>query len=116
MLAPGLCLAVSLGVLHLRSASPTVDKTSLQIVGVESGPIICRVQGLGALVPEDVHWLSAGTSGYVDQIILCAGVHVRPDTIILQLSNPDLERQITDAELAMKKSEAELAHLRVQLQ
>lgn len=109
-------MAVSLGVLRLRSASPTVDRTSLQIVAVESGPMICRVQGLGTLVPEDVRWLSAGTQGHVDQIFLRAGAHVRPDTVILQLSNPDLERQITDAELAMKKSEAELANLRVQLQ
>jgi HlyD family secretion protein len=110
------CLVISFGVLRLRSASPTVDKSSLQVVAVESGPMICRVEGLGTLVPEDVRWLSAGTEGRVDQILLRPGAHVRPDTVILQLSNPDLDRQITDAELAMKKSEAELANLRVQLQ
>ena len=109
-------MTVSFGVLRLRSASPSVDKASLQFVTVESGPMICRVEGLGTLVPEDVRWLSAGTDGHVDQILLRAGAHVKPDTIILQLSNPDLDRQITDAELAMKKSEAELANLRVQLQ
>jgi len=71
---------------------------------------------LGSLVPEDVRWLSAGTDGHVDQIFLLPGAHVKPDTVILELSNPDLDRQIIDAELAMKKSEAELANLRVQLQ
>jgi len=76
----------------------------------------CRVDGLGSLVPEDVRWLSAGTDGRVDQISLLPGAHVKPETVILELSNPDLDRQITDAELAMKKSEAELANLRVQLQ
>ena len=111
-----ICLVVAFGVLRLRSASPTVDKNSLQIVAVESGPMICRVEGLGTLVPEEVRWLSAGTDGRVDQIFLRPGAHVRPDTVILQLSNPNLDRQITDAELAMKKSEAELANLRVQLQ
>jgi HlyD family secretion protein len=116
VLALGMCLAISFGVLRLRSASPAVDKSSLQLVTVESGPMICRVEGLGTLVPEDVRWLSAGTDGHVDQINLRPGAHVKPDTIILQLSNPDLDRQITDAELAMKKSEAELANLRVQLQ
>jgi len=110
------CLAISFGVLRLRSASPIVDKNSLQVVTVESGPMICRVDGLGNLVPEDERWLTAGTEGRVDQILLRPGAHVRPDTVILQLSNPDLDRQITDAELAMKKSEAELANLRVQLQ
>jgi HlyD family secretion protein len=112
----GACMAISFGVLHLRSASPTVDKTSLQFATVESGPMICRVDGLGTLVPEDVRWLSAGTDGRVDQILLLPGAHVKSDTVILQLSNPDLDRQIIDAELAMKKSEAELANLRVQLQ
>jgi HlyD family secretion protein len=112
----GASMAISFGVLRLRSASPTVDKSSLQFVTVESGPMICRVEGLGTLVPEDVRWLSAGTDGRVDQILLRPGAHVKPDTIILELSNPDLDRQIIDAELAMKKSEAELANLRVQLQ
>lgn len=112
----GACMAISFGVLRLRSASPTVDKTSLQFATVQSGPMVCRVDGLGSLVPEDVRWLSAGTDGHVDQIFLLPGAHVKPDTVILELSNPDLDRQIIDAELAMKKSEAELANLRVQLQ
>jgi HlyD family secretion protein len=116
VLVVGACTAISFGVLRLRSASPTVDKTSLQFVTVQSGPMICRVDGLGTLVPEDVRWLSAGTEGHVDQILLLPGAHVKPDTVILQLSNADLDRQIIDAELAMKKSEAELANLRVQLQ
>jgi HlyD family secretion protein len=116
VLVLGTCLAISFGVLRLRSASPTVDKTSLQFATVQSGAMICRVDGLGSLVPADVRWLSAGTDGHVDQIFLLPGAHVKPDTVILQLSNPDLDRQIIDAELAMKKSEAELANLRVQLQ
>jgi HlyD family secretion protein len=115
-LVVGATLAISFGVLRLRSASPTVDRTSLQLATVQSGPMICRVDGLGTLVPEDVRWLSAGTAGHVDQILLLPGAHVKPDTVILELSNPDLDRQIVDAELAMKKSEAELANLRVQLQ
>jgi HlyD family secretion protein len=78
--------------------------------------MICKVEGLGVLVPEDVRWLAAGTDGHVDEIFLRPGAHVKPNTVILQLSNPDLNRQLTDAELAMRKSEAELANLRVQLQ
>lgn len=52
----------------------------------------------------------------MDQVFLRPGAHVKPSTIILQLSNPDIVREIADAELAMKKSEAELANLRVQSQ
>ncbi|HXP22974.1 MAG TPA: hypothetical protein VN807_02495, partial [Candidatus Sulfotelmatobacter sp.] len=109
-------IAVSLGVLRVRSASPSLDRSSLQYVTVQSGPLICRVEGLGTLVPEDVRWLSAGTEGRVDQVFLRPGARVRANTVILQLGNPDIVREIVDAELAMKKSDAELANLRVQLQ
>jgi HlyD family secretion protein len=116
VLVLGTCMVISVGVVRLRSASPTVDKASLQFATVESGPLICRVDGLGTLVPENVRSLYAGIDGRVDQILLRPGAHVKSDTVIVQLSNPDLDRQIIDAELAMKKSEAELANLRVQLQ
>ena len=109
-------LVISFGVIRLRSASPVVDRAALQLITVQSGPMICRVEGLGTLVPEETRWVAAGTDGHVDQIFLRPGAHVKTDTVILQLSNPDLNRQLTDAELSMKKSEAELANLRVQLQ
>jgi HlyD family secretion protein len=117
VLGLALIVAISFGVLRGRSASAAVlDRSALQVVNVESGPMVCKVEGLGTLVPEDVRWLAAGTNGHVDEIFLRPGAHVKPDTIILQMSNPDLNRQLTDAELAMRKSEAELANLRVQLQ
>ena len=109
-------VGVTFGVLRMRSATPFVNRASLQVIKVESGPMTCRVQGLGILVPEEVRWLSAGTEGHVDRVVLRAGAHVKPATVIMELSNPDLNRQTIDAELAMKKSEAELANLRVQLQ
>jgi HlyD family secretion protein len=109
-------VGVTFGVLRMRSDSPSVERSALQLVKVQSGPIVCRVQGLGNLVPEGVRWMTAGTDGHVDQIYLRAGAHVKPGTVIMQMSNPDLDRQALDAELAMRKSEAELANLRVQLQ
>jgi HlyD family secretion protein len=109
-------VAATFGVLRMRSDPPSVERSALQLVKVQSGPLVCRVQGLGTLVPEEVRWMTAGTEGHVDQIYLRAGAHVKPGTIIMQLSNPDLDRQAVDAELSMKKSEAELANLRVQLQ
>ena len=60
-----LALGAGFGVLHMRSASPVVDRSALQLATVESGPMICRVEGLGTLVPEDVRWLAAGTEGRV---------------------------------------------------
>jgi len=109
-------VAATMGVSRLKSASPMVDRSAIQIATVRRGPMTRKVQGLGVLVPEEVRWLAAATEGHVDQVMLRAGARVKPNTVILQLSNPDVEHQLVDAELATKKSEAELANLRVQLE
>jgi HlyD family secretion protein len=108
--------AGTFGVLRLRSATPVLDRAGIQVDTVQRGPMTVRVQGLGVLVPEETRWLAAATDAHVDEIFLHAGAHVRKDSVLMQLSNPDLDRQVVDAELATKKAEAELANLRVQLQ
>ncbi|HUL16067.1 MAG TPA: HlyD family efflux transporter periplasmic adaptor subunit [Terriglobales bacterium] len=108
--------AATVGTSRLRSAPPVVARSALLIETVQRGPLVRRVAGTGELVPEDTRWLAAATEARVDRIYLRPGDRVLPDTVIMQLSNPDLERQCTDADLATKKAEAELANLRVQLQ
>jgi len=100
----------------MKSGAPVVDRSALQIETVRHGLFVRHVSGLGTLVPEETRWLAAETDAHVDQVFLRAGARVKPESILLQLSNPDLERQVRDAELATKKVEAELANLRVQLQ
>ena len=108
--------AFTIGTSHMKSAAPVVDRSALQIETVRRGPLVRHVSGLGVLVPEETRWLAAVTDAHVDQVFILAGAPVKPDSILMQLSNPDLERQVRDAELATKKVEAELANLRVQLQ
>ena len=108
--------AFTFGSSHMKSAVPVVDRSALQIETVRRGPLVRHVSGLGVLVPEETRWLAAATDAHVDQVFVRAGVRVKPESILMQMSNPDLERQVRDAELATKKVEAELANLRVQLQ
>jgi HlyD family secretion protein len=108
--------AATVGVSLLRSGSPVVARVAIQIATAKRGPLVRKVQAEGVLVPSDVRWLTSATEGRVDQVLVRKGVRVKPETVILRMSNPDLERQLVDAELATKKSEAELANLRVQLQ
>ncbi|HVO56386.1 MAG TPA: HlyD family efflux transporter periplasmic adaptor subunit [Dongiaceae bacterium] len=109
-------LGITLGTSRMKSAAPIVDRAAIRVETVVRGPLVQHVQGLGVLVPEETRVLAAATEGHVDQLLLRPGSRVKPETVILQLSNPDLERQLRDADLATKKSEAELANLRVQLQ
>src|SRR5882724_1055831 len=108
--------AFTLGTSRMKSAAPVVDRSVLRIETVRRGPLVRHVSGLGVLVPEETRWLAAETDAHVDQVFARAGARVKLDSILMQMSNPDLERQVRDAELATKKVEAELANLRVQLQ
>jgi HlyD family secretion protein len=73
------------------------------------------VRGLGTLVPEDVRWVPATTQGRVERIIVRPGTPVTADTVVLELSNPQLELELEDAEFRLAAAEASLRNLRLQL-
>jgi HlyD family secretion protein len=107
---------VSVGLSRLRPAAPTVERSVVWPDTVKRGPMVRQVRGLGTLVPEDIRWIPATTQGRVESIVLRPGTTVKPDSIILELSNPQLDQELQDAELKLKASEATLANLRVQVQ
>jgi len=80
------------------------------------GPLLRQVRGSGTLVPEDIRWIPAATSGRVEQIIVKAGTEVMSDTVILELSNPTLQQELQDAEFRVRSGEATLTNLQVQLE
>ncbi len=83
---------------------------------VKRGPMVRDVRGLGTLVPEDIRWIPATTQGRVERILLRPGTPVKPDSVILELSNPQLEQELRNAELQLQSADASLANLRVQVQ
>jgi HlyD family secretion protein len=107
---------VSVALARMEPAAPTVDRATLLIDTVKRGPFVRQVRGLGTLVPEDTRWLPATTEGRVERILLRPGAVVRPDSVILELSNPQVEQEALNARLALQSAEAALENLRVQLQ
>jgi HlyD family secretion protein len=105
----------TLGVSRLRPAPPSVDRATVWVDTVKRGEMLREVRGLGTLVPVDIRWISAQTSARVDRIDLQSGAIVKPDSVILELSDPQLKRDALDAEYAYKAAEADLANLKVQL-
>ena len=106
---------VSVGLSRLRPAAPTVDAATLWPDTVKRGPMIRKVNGLGTLVPEDIRWISATTTGRVENILLHPGTPVTSDSVILELSNPQLEQEVQDADLRLQSAEAQLVNLQVQM-
>ena len=104
----GLTVAVS----QLQPAAPTVAASAVYSGTVKRGPMVREVRGAGTLVPEDIRWISTTATGKVEKLVLRAGAKVTPGTVILELSNPDLKQQVSDAELAWKAAVAQLDNAR----
>ncbi len=109
-------LLTTLGLSRLKPAAPRVDRATVYIDSVKRGEMLRQVRGLGKLVPEEIRWIAATTQGLVERIVVLPGVEVTPDTILVELSNPDLEQSTLDVELQIQAAEADLANLRVQLE
>ncbi|RPI20825.1 MAG: HlyD family efflux transporter periplasmic adaptor subunit [Acidobacteria bacterium] len=114
-----LCAAIlvtTLGLSRLKPAAPPVDGSTIWPDTVKRGPMVRQVRGLGTLVPKDVLWIPAVTSGRVERILMKPGAKVEPETVLLVLSNPELELQALDTEYQVKAAEAQFNGLEVQLE
>jgi HlyD family secretion protein len=110
-----LCAGVTLALSKLKPAAPSVDASTIWPDTVKRGPMLREVRGLGTLVPEDIHWIPAQTAARVDKIVIRPGHLVQPDTVILEMSNPETQRDLLDAEYLLKAAEADYANLKVQI-
>jgi len=106
---------VSVGLSRLKPAAPTVERAVVWPDTVKRGPMVRQVRGLGTLTPEDIRWIPATTQGRVEKIVLRPGTSVKAGDVILELTNPQLEQQLQDADLKLQAAEAGLANIKVQL-
>ncbi|HYK39662.1 MAG TPA: HlyD family efflux transporter periplasmic adaptor subunit [Candidatus Eremiobacteraceae bacterium] len=110
-----LVTGISYGLSRLRPAAPSVDGASLFSDTVRRGDMLRSVHGTGMLIPEDIQWIPASTTARVSKIILRPGAIVKPDSIILELSNPELERDTLDAEYQLKAADAQYQSVKAQM-
>src|SRR6516225_1274840 len=97
---------ISMAVSRLRPAAPSVDRAVVWIDTVKRGDFTRQVRGSGVLTPEDIRWIPAQTQGRVEDIVLHPGAVVKPDTVILILSSPQVTQDAKDAELAYQAAKA----------
>jgi HlyD family secretion protein len=107
---------VTFALSKLKPAAPTVDAGTIWPGTVQRGPMVRDVRGLGTLVPETIRLIPAATDGQVQQRYLLPGTPVKADTVILDLSNPQLQQEALDAEYQMKGALATLEQTKAQLQ
>jgi HlyD family secretion protein len=100
----------------LKPAAPSVDPATVWTDTVKRGPMLREVRGLGTLVPETIRLIPAATDGQVQQRYLLPGTPVKASTVILDLSNPQLQQEALDAEYQLKGAEANLEQTKAMLQ
>ena len=108
--------AITVGLSHLKPAAPSVSRATVWVDTVKRGPMLRQVRGLGTLVPEEIRWIPAATEGRVERILIKPGSLVTPDSVIVELSNPELENTASEADWQLKAAEADYTTLKVRLQ
>lgn len=108
---------VTMGLSRLKPAAPTVERSTVWIDTVKRGSILRQVRGLGTLAPMEgsIEFLPAITEGRVEKILVLPGAQVKPDTILLEMSNPQLSQEALDAQWKLKASEADYKQLQTDL-
>lgn len=108
--------ALGLIVWKLGPALPSVTRTSLWIGTVQRGQMLSSVRATGTLVPRESRWLAAGTAAQVERILVWPGTQVQPDTVLMQLSNPEVEDSLRNAQALVTVAEAGVAAKRAELE
>ena len=109
-------ILITVGLSRLKPAVPSIDRSTVWVDTVKRGPMVRQVRGLGILVPEEIRWIAARTEARVDKIVVRPGARVEPDTVLLELTSPEVEQAARDAESQYAAAEAELTTLRATLQ
>jgi HlyD family secretion protein len=113
------CLGgVTVGISRLKPAAPEVERSTVWTDTVKRGAMLRQVRGIGSLIPsqEFTRQIPAETEATVMRILKLPGSQVKADTVLLEMSNPQVEQAAVDAKLQLKAAEAEYQSLRVTLQ
>jgi HlyD family secretion protein len=110
-----LVAGATLGLSQLQPAAPSVERSTLIFDKVKRGLMLRQVRGPGKLVPEEILWITVGTEGRVEKLPLLPGVLVKPDTVLVELSNPELVQDALEAEGKAEGAAAKLRSERARL-
>jgi HlyD family secretion protein len=108
-------VGITLGLRSLQPAVPSVSRATIWTDTVRQGTMVRAVRGNGTLVPEEMRWITAVTAGRIEQRYLQPGAEIEASTLILRLSNPDVEVQLLQAQQQLSQAQASLITLRSDL-
>lgn len=110
-IALGVVAIATIGLSRLEPAAPSVDRASIWVDTVRRDTMTRQVRGPGTLVPEQIRLIPALTAGRIERKHVQPGTEVGPETVILELTNPDVQRELLEAQRQLTSAEAERVNL-----
>jgi HlyD family secretion protein len=107
---------ITMGLMRLPQAAPSVPRGTLYFGTVKKGEMLRQVRGNGTLLPEEIRWVPAVQPGRIEKILVLPGAEVKEETVLIELSNPELEQAAFEAKWALRAAEADLENTRVTLE
>ncbi len=109
---------VAFFVTRLKPAAPEVDRATVWTDVVKRGPLLRQVRGPGTLVPREdkIRLIPAETAATVVRIRVLPGAKVEPDTVLMDMVDPELQQELLDAQLQLKGAEADYINTRAKVQ
>ena len=108
--------ATTFALSNLEARAPSVDRATLWIDSVQRGTMTRQVRAPGTLTPEHIRYVVAVTSGRVEALPVRPGVTVTPTTLLLELSNPDVQLEMLNAQSAVTNAEQNYVTLKTTLE
>jgi len=109
-------VGIAFGLSAIEPAAPKVSRAQVWVDAVKRGEMKREVRGPGTLVPKEVRWIAAETAARVDRFVVKPGATVTADTVIMELSNPEVMDQLLAARSEVTAAEADHAALRMNLE
>ncbi|BDU78590.1 efflux RND transporter periplasmic adaptor subunit [Mesoterricola sediminis] len=107
---------LTVGLARLKPAVPVVERPSILVDTVKRGPMVFQVRGTGTLQPVEVRWIATSFDSRVEKIHVWPGTPVKADTVILELSNPELQQAALDAQWQYRAAEGEYTSAKARVQ
>lgn len=108
-------VAVTAGLAQLEPSAPRVARASVWVDVVREGEMLREVRGPGTLVPREIRWIAAQSDGHIERIVTRPGAVVEPDTVLVEMSNPDLVQEADEARYAADAAQADCVELEMRL-
>ena len=109
-------LLTTVGLSRLRPAAPRVDRATVWMDTVEQGLMLIQVSGPGNLVPEAIRWIPAEVQGRVERKLVQPGTPVTANTILVELSNPDVQLELLESQRQLSAAQQQLVTLESNLE